>query len=151
MRIIKAEHLGMCFGVRDAILLAQMQARTGPVTILGDLVHNEAVLSELKDIGIKIAQSPDALETSTVLITAHGASDKRMAEVKARGHTLLEATCPLVHLAHRAVRKLVANVYLPVIIGKRDHVGVRGLTEARDDFDVITSKSPRSSVNPRTS
>src|SRR5439155_2493699 len=83
----------------------------------------------------------DAIETEAVLITAHGASDRRLAEVTARGHTILEATCPLVHLAHRAVRKLVANGYHPVIIGKRDHVEVRGLTEDLADFDVVLTET----------
>ena len=137
MKIIKAEHLGMCFGVRDAITLAKRQAQHEPVTILGDLVHNETVLTELKNEGIKIEQQVNAVNTATVLITAHGASEKRMAEVKARGHAILEATCPLVHLAHKAVTKLVAAGYHPVIIGKRDHVEVRGLTEDLSDFEVV--------------
>jgi 4-hydroxy-3-methylbut-2-enyl diphosphate reductase IspH len=40
MKILRADHLGMCFGVRDAIALAVQHARTAPLTILGDLVHN---------------------------------------------------------------------------------------------------------------
>src|SRR2546421_10199914 len=135
MRIIKAKHLGMCFGVRDAITLALNESKQQPVTILGDLVHNETVLADLKLRGIQIAQQSDQVRSETVLITAHGASEKRIAEVKARGHSVLEATCPLVHLAHRAVNKLVAAGYHPVIIGKRDHVEVRGLTEDLSDFD----------------
>jgi len=141
MKIIKAEHLGMCFGVRDAIALALKESSERAITILGDLVHNETVLAELKARGIKIVQDGDALETGTVLITAHGASKKRMAEVKARGHKIREATCPLVHLAHRAVAKMVAAGYHPVIIGKRDHVEVRGLTEDLGDFDVVLSET----------
>jgi 4-hydroxy-3-methylbut-2-enyl diphosphate reductase len=141
MKIIKAEHLGMCFGVRDAITMAKRQAQHEPVTILGDLVHNETVLTELKNEGIQIEQQVSAVNTATVLITAHGASEKRMAEVKARGHSVLEATCPLVHLAHKAVTKLVAAGYHPVIIGKRDHVEVRGLTEDLADFDVVLSEA----------
>src|SRR5689334_16204590 len=141
MKIIKAEHLGMCFGVRDAIALAVDRSQQQPVTILGDLVHNETVLAELKSRGIQIAQQSHEIRSETVLITAHGASEKRMAEVKARGHSVLEATCPLVHLAHKAVSKLVAAGYHPVIIGKRDHVEVRGLTEDLADFDVVLSEA----------
>jgi 4-hydroxy-3-methylbut-2-enyl diphosphate reductase len=141
MKIIKAEHLGMCFGVRDAITLAKRQAERGPVTILGDLVHNETVLRDLKSDGISIEQHVSAVNTATVIITAHGASEKRMGEVKARGHAVLEATCPLVHLAHNAVTKLVAAGYHPVIIGKRGHIEVRGLTEDLVDFDVVLSEA----------
>ena len=45
MKIIRAEHLGMCFGVRDAIALALQHSAAQPLTILGELVHNEAVLA----------------------------------------------------------------------------------------------------------
>ena len=47
MSVIRAAHLGMCFGVRDAITLALDSAEAGPLTILGDLVHNPTVLSTL--------------------------------------------------------------------------------------------------------
>ena len=48
MRVLRAEHLGMCFGVRDAIALALTHGESAPLTILGDLVHNEAVLASLQ-------------------------------------------------------------------------------------------------------
>ena len=63
MKIIKAEHLGMCFGVRDAIALARETAAHQPLTILGDLVHNETVLGELRARGIQIEQKPESIGT----------------------------------------------------------------------------------------
>jgi 4-hydroxy-3-methylbut-2-enyl diphosphate reductase len=57
--------------------------------------------------------------------------------VRHRGLHVLEATCPLVHVAHRSLAKLVAEGYHPVIIGKRDHGEVRGLTEDLDAFDIV--------------
>ena len=56
---------------------------------------------------------------------------------------MLEATCPLVHLAHRAVARLVRDGFHPVIIGKRDHVEVRGLTEDLKAFDVVLREAGR--------
>src|SRR5438477_9532327 len=93
MRIIRAEHLGMCFGVRDAIALALKQSKTQPLTILGDLVHNETVLSELRAKGIKIAKEVGAVTTEAVMITAHGASEKALDRVRERGLDVTEATC----------------------------------------------------------
>jgi len=139
MKIIRAEHLGMCFGVRDAITLALSEAKAKPLTILGDLVHNETVLGELRTQGIRIAQNEEAVGTPTVMITAHGASEKAMRGVRERGLAVLEATCPLVHSAHRALARLVKEGYHPVIIGRRDHVEVRGMTEDLDEFDVVLS------------
>jgi 4-hydroxy-3-methylbut-2-enyl diphosphate reductase len=137
MKIIRAEHLGMCFGVKDAITLALQTARQEPLTILGDLVHNETVLAELRARGVRIEQSAADVATQTVMITAHGASDRKITETRKLGLNVLQATCPLVQVAHRTLRKLIAEGFHPVIIGKRDHVEVRGMTEDLDQFDIV--------------
>lgn len=141
MKILKAEHLGMCFGVRDAINLALEQSRDKPLTILGELVHNETVLAALRVRGIKVADRPEGVETRNVLITAHGASETAISHVRNQGFQVMEATCPLVHVAHRAVATLVRDGFHPVIVGKREHVEVRGLTEDLTDFDVVLSEA----------
>ena len=140
MKVIRASHLGMCFGVRDAITLALQQNESGPVTILGDLVHNETVLSHLRSQGVKIEHQVAAVSTPTVIITAHGASERALRRVRDRGLNVLEATCPLVHHAHRAVGKLVEEGFHPVIIGKRDHVEVRGIIEDLEACDVVLNE-----------
>jgi 4-hydroxy-3-methylbut-2-enyl diphosphate reductase len=137
MKIIRAEHLGMCFGVRDAIALALKRAESESLTILGDLVHNETVLTELRVQGIRVAEQPAGVDTRTVMVTAHGASERAMSETRGRGLNVIEATCPLVHAAHRAVARLVREGFHLVIIGKRDHVEVRGMTGDLDAFDVV--------------
>jgi 4-hydroxy-3-methylbut-2-enyl diphosphate reductase len=137
IRIIRAQHLGMCFGVRDAISLAHEHAATKPLTILGDLVHNATVSADLQTRGIAIAHDLTEVNTATVMVTAHGASERTLAETRARGFDVVEATCPLVHVAHRAVRALVRDGYHPVIVGQRGHVEVRGLTGDLDHFDVV--------------
>ncbi len=141
MKIIRAEHLGMCFGVKDAIALALATAGLEPLTILGDLVHNETVLAELRTKGIQFQQQPAGVTTQIVMITAHGASDRKIGETRKLGLNVLEATCPLVHLAHRALARLVAEGFHPVIIGKHDHVEVRGMTEDLDVFDVVLAEN----------
>jgi 4-hydroxy-3-methylbut-2-en-1-yl diphosphate reductase len=137
MKIIRAEHLGMCFGVRDAIALAREHADAAPLTILGDLVHNATVLSDLRARGILIAPNLTDVTTERVMVTAHGASARALAKTRTLGLQVVEATCPLVHVAHRAVRALVRDGYHPVIVGRRDHVEVRGMTEDLDAFDVV--------------
>lgn len=137
MRIKRAEHLGMCFGVRDAIDLALKHAQQSPLTILGELVHNETVLGELRRQGIQIETSVDKVQTNLAMVTAHGASERAMTAARARGLNLVEATCPLVQVAHRAVAKLVSQGFHPILIGKRDHVEVRGITDDLKEFDVV--------------
>jgi 4-hydroxy-3-methylbut-2-enyl diphosphate reductase len=149
MRIVRAEHLGMCFGVRDAIALALEEAGARPLTILGDLVHNDSVLAALRARGIAVEQQAERVKTGTVMVTAHGASDRARTQIRSLGLSVLDATCPLVHVAHRAVLKLAREGYHPVIVGRRDHVEVRGLTEDLDDFDVVLDAEDVSRLDQR--
>jgi 4-hydroxy-3-methylbut-2-enyl diphosphate reductase len=95
------------------------------------------VSADLQARGIAIAHELANVNTSTVMVTAHGASERTLAQTRARGFDVVEATCPLVHVAHRAVRALVRDGYHPVIVGQRGHVEVRGLTGDLDHFDVV--------------
>jgi len=130
MKIILAEHFGMCFGVRDAIAQAEELAQQAPFTILGELVHNPIVRERLRAQGV----AEGSLErtgstTARVMITAHGASDTKRVTWRERGFQVFDGTCPLVRHAHEQLRRLVARGYFPVVIGKAGHVEVRGLTE----------------------
>ncbi len=149
MKILRAEHLGMCFGVKDAIKQALDAAKHERLTILGDLVHNETVLAELRERGIGLEQNAAAVTTGTVMITAHGASDRKLRETRSRGLNVLEATCPLVHVAHRSLAGLVRDGFHPIIIGQRDHVEVRGMTEDLAEFDVVLDEAGAARLRER--
>jgi 4-hydroxy-3-methylbut-2-en-1-yl diphosphate reductase len=149
MRILRASHLGMCFGVRDAIELAEQHADTAPLTILGDLVHNDAVLAGLRARGVATAEDPARVATRTVMVTAHGASERSLARTRALGLEIVDATCPLVQVAHRAVQALVRDGYHPIIIGQRGHVEVRGLTEDLEAFDIVLDETDVLALAPR--
>ena len=149
MRILRANHLGMCFGVRNAIRLALDQARSRPLTVLGDLVHNETVLGLLRSHGIRTVRLGEAVATSAVMVTAHGASNRAKAALQARGLDVIEATCPLVRHAHLAILALAREGYHPVIVGQSDHVEVRGLTGDLDAFDVVLTESDVRQLRPR--
>ena len=114
MRIIRAEFMGMCFGVRDAIALAEAHAGAGPLTILGDLVHNPEVLNGLRTRGVAVAHALDEVRTPTVMVTAHGTSERALAATRARGLTVVEATCRefgVTYTAHPAITSAVAAHY----------------------------------------
>src|SRR6188472_1702824 len=150
IRFLRAQHLGMCFGVRDAIALAHEHAAERPLTILGDLVHNATVTADLRARGIAIAHEVADVKTTAVMVTAHGTSERALAQTRALGFEVVEATCPLVHVAHKAVRALVRDGYHPVIVGQRGHVEVRGLTGDLDDFDVVLTEEDVRALAPRS-
>jgi 4-hydroxy-3-methylbut-2-enyl diphosphate reductase len=132
-----AEHLGMCFGVKDAIDLAVRLTRQAPLTILGELAHNPQVVQRLDDLGARRAFHPDEVSTRALLLTAHGTSDLAKSQLRASGHQVFDATCPLVKRAHLALARLVAEGRHPVVIGCPDHVEVRGLVGDYDEHTVI--------------
>ena len=130
MKIQLAEHYGLCFGVRDAIAAAERLAQQGPLTILGELVHNPVVRDRLAEQGVqegKLAELGSA-RTPQVMITAHGASDAARAGWRRAGFGVSDGTCPLVRHAHDQLRLLVTLGFFPVVIGQRGHVEVQGLT-----------------------
>jgi len=149
MRILRATHLGMCFGVRDAIALADQHAQHQPATVLGQLVHNETVLDSLRARGLRFADEIEQVETGTVIITAHGSSERNMARVRERGFNVIEATCPLVHHAHATLQALVRKGFHPIVIGRRDHVEVRGLTGDLEEFDVVLTEGDVAALHER--
>jgi 4-hydroxy-3-methylbut-2-enyl diphosphate reductase len=137
MEVRTAEHMGMCFGVRDAIELAVRLTRQGPLTILGDLVHNPDVVARMDAAGAVRARDPQGVQTRAVLLTAHGTSQRVKLQLRDVGHQVHDAACPLVKRVHLALAKLVSEGRHPVIVGQADHVEVRGLIGDLRDHTVI--------------
>ena len=142
MNVILADHYGMCFGVRDALKATKAAASKGPTTILGELVHNQVVTQQLDQLGVQRGRlrDLDSANTSQVVITAHGAADRDRRAWSARGLHVTDTTCPLVHKAHKALAQLVLDGYHPIVIGKRDHVEVLGLTGDFPEAHVVLSQ-----------
>ncbi len=140
MKVILAEHFGMCFGVRDAIAAAERLAGEGGLTILGELVHNPVVRERLGSLGVHEGNLDGrTAQSRRVMITAHGASDLKLREWRDAGYSVTDGTCPLVHRAHAQLRRLVEGGFFPVVIGQHGHVEVRGLTGDFPDAVVIGS------------
>lgn len=148
MRIVIADVLGMCFGVRDALTRLERIAQPAQVTIHGELVHNEAVLDRLKSRGFQMSaenQRRSLPLTDTVLVTAHGISQKERSRLESAGKTLIDTTCPLVTRAHHAAQELDAQGYHVLVIGRRHHVEVQGIVEDLTSYDII--ESPRDVIS----
>ncbi len=143
-----AEHFGVCFGVRDALALAERIAKTEPLTILGQLVHNPIARERLDALGVKQGALDDAPGATThrVMITAHGSSDADRARWRESGHTVEDATCPLVRHAHEQLRRLVQEGCFPIVIGKHGHVEVLGLTGDFPNAAVLETEADLSGI-----
>jgi 4-hydroxy-3-methylbut-2-enyl diphosphate reductase len=142
MKVLLADVLGMCFGVRDALKLMDSLVDPARVTVHGELVHNEAVASQLHARGFQVTRESERRPlppTPLVLITAHGVSEAERRRLETAGKQLVDTTCPLVTRAHDAARQLQADGYHVLVIGKRGHVEVQGVIEDLHSFDVVES------------
>ncbi|MBM3462591.1 MAG: 4-hydroxy-3-methylbut-2-enyl diphosphate reductase [Armatimonadetes bacterium] len=131
MRVLVAEHHGMCFGVRDAIALARSLPTPDTVTVYGELVHNEQVNASLAARGLAISSEAGRTipDTPAVLVTAHGISDLERGRLLASGKRIVDATCPLVRRVHLIAHRLRDQGWFVVVLGQAGHVEVRGIVE----------------------
>lgn len=142
MKVIRATAMGMCFGVRDALRVVEDVAEPETVTIHGELVHNEEVNAGLARRGF--CATPERNRgaipaTPSVLITAHGVSDRERTRLASAGKRLIDTTCPLVRLVHQTAQRLQDEGYFVVVIGRRGHVEVEGITGDLENYAVVQS------------
>lgn len=139
MKVILAQAMGFCFGVRDALEVAAELEHPEEVTIYGELVHNETVQSQLARRGYVALSETGRLipATPAVMVTAHGVSDRERERLQEAGKRLIDTTCPLVRRAHREAVKLRDQGYFVVVIGKPGHVEVQGLVGDLERFAVV--------------
>lgn len=144
MKVSLANALGTCFGVQDAINLAMTPDFGADLTIVGQLVHNPQVNESLKKNGVSLVNDIDAMDqikTKKVMITAHGAAETTKKKLSEAGHTVFDASCPLVMRVHKTIKSMVQKDYFPVVIGQQDHVEVKGIVGDLEDFLVINNVS----------
>jgi 4-hydroxy-3-methylbut-2-enyl diphosphate reductase len=134
----------MCFGVRDALELVRQFDRPKQATIHGELVHNEQISNDLAARGFQ--QTPEAGRralplTPTVVITAHGVSDRERQRLLDAGKELIDTTCPLVRRVHLATRELERQGYFVLVIGRPGHVEVEGIVGDLANCEVVPNEA----------
>ncbi len=132
MEVRLAKTAGFCFGVRRAVdtVYEQVEQAEGPIYTYGPIVHNETVVQELEEKGVKVLNSEEELKSltsGTVIIRAHGVGEKVYDLLKQQGVNLVDATCPFVKKIHRIARKEEANGRHILIIGNAKHPEVEGI------------------------
>ncbi len=126
-----ANKRGFCFGVEDAIELAEKTVQANPagrVVALGPVIHNAQVVERLEKAGLKQSVELDQLEPgTTVLIRSHGVTPETLEAARRAGAKIVDATCVLVKRAQTVVKQLHEEGYQVVMIGDRDHPEVQGV------------------------
>lgn len=131
-QIIRATHLGFCFGVRDALEAASQVAQPDQASVYGELVHNSDVTNSLKERRFELLAETErdvVPDRPLVMVTAHGISQTRRRLLLDSGKELIDTTCPLVQRVHDAATRLADRGYFVVVIGNANHVEVLGVVE----------------------
>lgn len=143
---------GFCFGVEDAIEIAEAAVAThgaGKVVALGPVIHNKQVVSKLEQAGLNQAGDIETIDpTDAVLIRSHGASPDTMQRAKDRGLQVVDATCVLVKRAQNVVKQLHEEGYHVVMIGDPDHPEVQGVIGYAPDVTVVDTGSDLEAALP---
>ena len=115
----------MCAGVNAAISKA---LKLKNVYCLHELVHNEIVIGELRDLGFRfVGRVEDVPVGETVVFSAHGVSPAVREIAKARKLKVVDTTCPFVAKVHKAAKSFAERMLPVVILGHPDHAEVQGI------------------------
>jgi 4-hydroxy-3-methylbut-2-en-1-yl diphosphate reductase len=149
--LLLAAPRGFCAGVDRAVLIVEkaLEAFGPPVYVRHEIVHNTHVVEELRDRGaVFIEDEREVPEGAVVVFSAHGSPASAYENSAELGHTLIDATCPLVTKVHAEARRYAARELPIVLIGHDGHQEVKGtmgqvragavtLVETPDDVDEL--------------
>ena len=132
MEVIVAKTAGFCFGVERAVnqVYDQIKHGSGPIYTLGPIIHNEEVVRDLEEKGVKVLNSENEILTlteGTVIIRSHGVGKHIYDMLKAQGVRIVDATCPFVKKIHRIVQEQNLQGRRVIIIGDETHPEVEGI------------------------
>lgn len=155
MEVIIDDNSGFCFGVVRAIGEAESALeRVGDVYSLGDIVHNRVEVQRLEQLGLHTISHEDMprLGGRTLLIRAHGEPPRTYRMAEELGITVIDATCPVVARLQRRLREAYDKMQevggSVVLLGKRGHAEVIGLTgQADDDVVVVENETDLNNVD----
>lgn len=147
MEIIRAKHMGFCFGVLEAINVCNsLVEEKGRKYILGMLVHNKQVVEDMERKGFKLVTEDELLndmdelkEDDIVVIRAHGTSKSVHEKLKERKVKVFDATCIFVNKIRQEIEIANENGYSILFMGDKNHPEVKGVISFADDIQIFES------------
>ena len=160
MKVKKVTPQGYCKGVILAIkkVLEDINnpETVKPIYLLGMIIHNRFVCSELEKMGVTILEGTNKLElldsitSGTVIISAHGVSDKVKEKILDKNLLLVDTTCPDVKKVHDNVLNYLNLGYEVLYIGKKNHPEALGVLEESKNIHLIENVNDLSVIDKNT-
>ena len=150
MRIKRAEKYGFCAGVRIADRKVKKFAQAGGRgAILGQVVHNERVVQEMEDLGVRTVEGLDEVGSGTIVFSAHGVPPSFLHTARRRGLQVLDTTCPFVYDVHDDAQAALAQGLHLTFIGDPRHREIIGYTHDLDPaaYHVVSTVEEASAID----
>lgn len=142
MKVLLGKNSGFCFGVKRAVD-GSMEAskKTSKIYCLGELVHNNYVISSLEKAGVTFVENLNEVEeNATVIIRAHGVPKEIYEIADKKNLNLIDYTCPKVLNIHKIAKEYNKNNYFIILTGKKEHPEIVGITSYCNQCVVIETK-----------
>lgn len=134
MKVLLAKRAGFCFGVKRATQMAFEAADINKTTYtLGPIIHSPQVVHKLEDLGVKVLDNLDKMDSGTIIIRSHGVASHEIDEAINKKLEIVDATCPFVKKAQEHVKSLSEAGYCVVVVGDADHPEVQGIVSYGGD------------------
>ncbi len=152
MEVVTLSPRGYCHGVVDAIKemrkIAKDPAVPRPVHVLGRVVHNEKIVRDFEELGLKMLDDSgksrlellDAIESGTVVFTAHGVADAVYEKAAKKGLFIIDTTCKDVKRSQDAVKRHLEKGFDVLFIGKRHHPESETVKSYGDGVHIIENE-----------
>ena len=137
MEVKLAKSAGFCFGVKRAVetVYEQIEKQKSsdkkmPIYTYGPIIHNEQVVKDLEEKGVRVLESREELEAlreGIVIIRSHGIGREICQIIEEKGLICVDATCPFVKRIHNIVERESAQGKQILIIGNPGHPEVEGI------------------------
>ncbi|MCI9535978.1 MAG: 4-hydroxy-3-methylbut-2-enyl diphosphate reductase [Lachnospiraceae bacterium] len=132
MNVIVAKTAGFCFGVKRAVdqVYEQIEKAEKPVCTYGPIIHNQEVVRDLEEKGVRVLESLEELSElseGTVIIRSHGVGRHVYEILEQNKIRIVDATCPFVKKIHRIVQEQEEKGRRIVIVGDGEHPEVQGI------------------------
>lgn len=142
MNIYLARARGFCMGVERSISMAKdaREKLTGDITILNEIVHNNSVVADLDEMGINRTRNLDKVNSGTLIISAHGVAPSVVQSAKDKELNIIDSTCPLVTVLHKAADYFIKKGYTVVVFGDPDHDEMKGVKGHNPEKIIVLEK-----------
>ena len=142
MEVIVAKTAGFCFGVKRAVdkVYEQMEHAGKTIYTYGPIIHNEEVVKDFEEKGVRVIESEEelkALRDGIVIIRSHGVGKHVYDILEENGIEIVDATCPFVKKIHKIAQEQNQAGRRLIIIGNESHPEVQGIKGWGNDHTLV--------------